>query len=190
MKYLKPLIFTLVLLFAFSISIDAQQHLKFMGIPLTGTIDNFQAKLAQKGIKKNFKLSQSLPLGGRAFNGYFTGRYCTIFIYYNVKSKIVYRAKVVYENTEESVVDRYLESIESSLKIKYNNSDIEYSTSPSGYQIMHILIIDNTNSKYKYSGEIDCVKEKGYYVSNYQVHIDYLDLKNSRNSDSSNMDDL
>ena len=46
-------------------------HLKFMGIPLTGTITQFQLKLAAKGVKYDKAMSQQLPTGVRMFNGTF-----------------------------------------------------------------------------------------------------------------------
>ena len=32
------------------LSVSAQEHMKFMGIPLDGTIDNFALKLKEKGV--------------------------------------------------------------------------------------------------------------------------------------------
>lgn len=48
---------------------NPKQHLTFMGIPITGTIDQFSAKLRAKGIR----LSARLDKGTRGFYGTFMG---------------------------------------------------------------------------------------------------------------------
>lgn len=55
-------------------------HMKYMGIPITGTIAQFQAKLAAKGVKYNQQLSGMLEAGTRSFNGTFAGNKVTIFV--------------------------------------------------------------------------------------------------------------
>jgi ABC-type antimicrobial peptide transport system permease subunit len=64
----------LLLLFMtmFSFVLSAQtEHMKFAGIPLTGTIEQFQKKLVAKGFRINAKISQMLPVGTRSFVGTF-----------------------------------------------------------------------------------------------------------------------
>lgn len=39
MKNFKPFLLAIVMLLSAATNVNAQQHLKFMGIPLTGTID-------------------------------------------------------------------------------------------------------------------------------------------------------
>ena len=52
-------LFLLVTLFVLP-AIAQKEHLKFMGIPLNGTITQFQNKLAAKGIKVDSKLNKNL----------------------------------------------------------------------------------------------------------------------------------
>ena len=43
-------IISVLCVFCLCMAVSAQQHMKFMGIPLDGTIDNFAMKLKAKGI--------------------------------------------------------------------------------------------------------------------------------------------
>ena len=60
------------------------EHMKFMGIPLNGTISSFQSKLLSKGIKYDEVLSRHLGVGCRCFNGNFSGEKANIYVYYKI----------------------------------------------------------------------------------------------------------
>ena len=189
MKYLKPLIFTLVLLFAFSINIDAQQHLKFMGLPLTGTIDNFQAKLAAKGIYPDRYTNKTTPFGVRCFNGRFTGKQCTFFVYYT-NTKKVYRAKAVYNDENEDLVDQFYNSTKEMLQTKYAPENSENDTYQN-YPAFNVYVTNNEGTSNL--GTINLYKTKynnPYGRDSYSVHVDYTDYINGIDHDSENFDDL
>lgn len=82
------------------------QHMKFMGIPLDGTIDSFQAKLAAKGIKPDKQYNATTPVGSRFFEGIFCGYQAEFYAYYNAKTKNVYRCKACICNTSLNYVNR------------------------------------------------------------------------------------
>lgn len=191
MKNLKSLIITLMLLLAASTNAGAQQHLKFMGIPLTGTIDQFQSKLAAKGIRPDKQFNRQSPFGTRMFIGMFTGKKCNIHVYYT-KSKTVYRAKAVYSDTDEEVADRYFDDIKQMLQSKYALEQSESGTTADGYPVFRIYVTTDAGN---YLGEIDLFKSKytdsiySYYTS-YSVHVDYFDGANYSKQQNSNMDDL
>lgn len=48
---MKKLILTLIIILTGTFCVQAQEHLKFMGIPLTGNINSFQTKLKAKGFE-------------------------------------------------------------------------------------------------------------------------------------------
>lgn len=74
---------------------NPKRHMTFMGIPITGTIDQFSAKLKAKGISCDYKVSARLDKGIRAFCGTFMGEtYRTIVVNYNPYTKIVYEVMV------------------------------------------------------------------------------------------------
>ena len=70
-----------------------------MGIPITGTIDQFSAKLKVKGIRYDYKVSARLDKGTRGFYGTFMGesnRFMTVD--FNPYTKIVYEVTVFLSN--------------------------------------------------------------------------------------------
>lgn len=83
----------------FAVSCFAQEHLSFMGIPITGTITSFQNKLIAKGCKLS-KIDNQLPTGIRGFKGVFAGKDCNIYVWYNHRSKVVYSVRAVTDSNE------------------------------------------------------------------------------------------
>lgn len=181
---MKKYVFLLVSLFI-TIAIHAQaKHLKFMGIPLNGTITQFQAKLATKGIAPNNRINQQIPVGGRIFNGTFSGEKASIFVYYNTKSKIVYRAKAVIDYSDSEMVKDKLEYYKELLTRKYTNRADE-NFEKDGYPAYTLYIGDD---------EGDFLGTISLYISTYDyeycLHIDYEDDINTGLNTSENMDDL
>lgn len=74
------------------------QHLKFMGIPLTGTITSFSTKLKAKGFTVS-KYNKSAPKGVRLFDGTFFGNDASVYVYYDPRTSQVYRAKACIDNS-------------------------------------------------------------------------------------------
>lgn len=86
--------FRLILIGLFSIvsfSLNAK-HLEFMGTPITGTITSFQTKLQSKGCSIA-KGNNQLPSGIRGFKGVFAGKDCDIYVWYNHRTKQVYKVR-------------------------------------------------------------------------------------------------
>lgn len=83
--------FLLVLLSVFMCtSIYGQAHMKFMGIPLNGTIEQFSQKLKTKGITYDAIASKKLSPGAKLYNGTFMGEHAQFVVMFNAKSRIVY----------------------------------------------------------------------------------------------------
>ena len=120
MKKIISILFALCLCMAAS----AQQHMKFMGIPLDGTIDNFALKLKAKGVTYDAAKSKTAGQGCRVFNGTFMGEKATINVAYNPKSKMQYP-------TVESAHIPFLNLTES-LQQKYPNTTPEENRGPDG----------------------------------------------------------
>lgn len=111
---------------------SAQQHMKFMGIPLDGTIDNFALKLKAKGVTYDAAKSKTAGQGCRVFNGTFMGEKATINVAYNPKSKMVFSAAVEMQYpTVESAHIPFLDLTES-LQQKYPNTTPEENRGPDG----------------------------------------------------------
>jgi len=151
-----------------------------MGIPLNGTISNFQQKLTTKGVKYNANLSKIFPVGCRAFDGTFAGHPAEIYVYYDEKTKNVYRAKAVYSALSEDYCNRLYDETKNSLTYKYSDAETESENvdgvSRPGF---HIFTLDTNDNRY---GEIDLYQSKDDvhlpYPDYYNLHIDYIDLQN------------
>jgi hypothetical protein len=191
MSMKKTFILITLCLVAFCCPVEAQ-HLKFMGIPLNGTITQFQQKLSAKGVKYDKAASQQLPSGVRAYHGSFAGEKANIYVYYDPKSKVIYRAKAVISYPTEAICDSHYNEFKSLLSSKYPDAYTE-----SGYQDEHetYLFVVSQNG----IGELrDIHGSIGIYVSKDNIfdyyerslHIDYTDYLNSIDNDNSKMKDL
>lgn len=190
MKCFRPIILVLLLLLLCApLQVSAQQHLKFMGIPLAGSIDNFQRKLAAKGIQPDRELNRMLPFGSRSFKGRFTGKSCIIHTYYT-DNKTVYRAKAVYLNEDEGLADQFYEEIKAMLLKKYEGSRMLEFTHE-GYDACSIMALAADGETVL--GSIDLYKtrhELSVISYEYAIHVDYTDYINSNAKTDEKMDDL
>lgn len=116
MRRLVLLCFVLLLCVA---GVAQTEHMKFAGIPLTGTIDKFQGKLLAKGYTLMTGLNKSLPVGTRAFKGVFAGEKASVAVYYDTNTKIVYAAKAYYDNLTDDRSKYHLNNLKSLLSSKY-----------------------------------------------------------------------
>lgn len=111
---------------------SAQQHLKFMGIPLDGTIDNFALKLKDKGVTYDAAESKSADAGARIFHGKFMGEKARFVVFYNYKSKIVFSAAVELNYpTVESAHTPFV-NLNDHLQQKYHDATCKEYTGPDG----------------------------------------------------------
>ena len=197
----------------FVLAIQAQsEHLKFMGIPLDGKINEFHSQLLKKGCTLDeILMKYGKPKGEKVYEGPFAGNSAKIVVFFNEKTKNVYRAKaVISAYSEEQVKQKYFE-MKSMLMDKYdihNRFRQKY-----GEELRDSLIgnlkwyFEDTDDKYesisfmvigvdpfKRIGEIDLfVKEIEppiSYRTEYNLHIDYIDRENNIADHDDRMDDL
>ena len=188
MRHIKPLLLVLVLLFAATGSTYAQEHLKFMGIPLNGTIDNFQQKLAAKGIYVDKEWNKRARFGKRYFKGKFTGETCHISIFYT-KKKIVYGAQVYYSSSNEADADIFYKKIKILLQSKYGN---EYTKTEmkNGYEQFTVGILNPDGSLF---GSIFLNMDKdriNYGETLYSVAVSYYDKKKFQKYQQEQLNDI
>ena len=111
---------------------NAQQHMKFMGIPLDGTIDDFSMKLKAKGVTYDAAESKAAGKGIRKFCGTFMGEKATFTVFYNYKSKIVFSAVAeLYYPTVESAHTPFV-NLNDQLQQKYPDATCKEYTGPDG----------------------------------------------------------
>lgn len=175
-----------VCLFALTIQAQTTSHMKFMGIELNGTISAFQSKLLAKGLKVS-PMSKNSPDGMRVFEGSFSGEKANISVWYNTRTKIVYRAKAIISREGEESIKQLKSSFESKLDIKYGTDNKKVNMVKDDYlhefdQCSYLL--DN--------GEVDLfISSTGYTsLGTFFLQIDYHDLENTVNNRADEMDDL
>lgn len=186
---------SLSILFAlFAIMVSAQSgHLKFMGIPINGTINEFQNKLLAKGFRVD-TFSKSIPLGTRMFNGMFMGKKADIYVYYIPVTKTVYRAKACIEKEDEKQIKSLYDETQSMLEDKYIG--FSKSDTQDGFDSWGLLVS-------RYPEDENAIWHRSYGVINlyiskytesypitYTLHIDYIDQINSDKNTNTMQDDL
>lgn len=185
----KTIILMTLCLVAFCCPVQAQ-HFKFMGIPLNGTITQFQQKLANKGIKYDKTLSAQLSIGTRAFSGTFAGEEATIYVYYNPSTKIVYSAKAVIDCSSESISDNKYSEMKSLLSSKYIYAETEEGYKEGHEKMTYYIYDDGITSYNTLHGVIVLYVTKAEYSSIRFLHIEYADIINGKKNNDSKMEDL
>ena len=183
---------------------NTTEHLSYMGIPITGTITQFQAKLQAKRCSLDKQTSNSLGVGCRAFKGNFIGNKVTIFVYYDENTKVVYRVKSVISKISENIADQKYEYIKNMLLQKYGMTYSNYGEQ-TGKDSFSILIegkllnpkMDLTSlplSSNGFKGNIDLfiAKDETFlsYPFDYNLHIDYYDAINYEKHLNRDLEDI
>lgn len=187
-KLLTLILFLAIAATAFSKSVN---HMKFMGIPINGTITQFQAKLTAKGCTHDKRTSSYIPSGTRAFKGNIVGNKATIFVYYNTKTKIVYRVKAVINGLTKDIAELKHQQIKSLLSIKYNIADTD--SNDYGEVVEFTPAADDAEDKTYGRIDLYISKDAEDWINspyNYNIHIDYYDAYNSLRNDMQQLDEL
>ncbi len=191
---MKKLLFTLCcMIFAIASFAQSNVHIKFMGIPVTGTIAQFQAKLVAKGCTYNKVASASISNGTRAFNGTFVGNKVDIYVYYDTNTKIVYRAKAVVSGVSEDIAEQEYSKVKNLLSQKYgSDSEDMYVGTKDGKESVSFI---SANDEGEINGAIDLFitqDEESWIRSpyNYNLHIDYNDRINTNKHDNQQLDEI
>lgn len=201
---------TIIMLWLFAIisivgiAQNTTEHLSYMGIPITGTITQFQAKLQAKRCSLDKQTSNSLGVGCRAFKGNFIGNKVTIFVYYDENTKVVYRVKSVISKISENIADQKYEYIKNMLLQKYGMTYSNYGEQ-TGKESFSILVegkllnpkMDLTSlplSSNGFKGNIDLfiAKDETFlsYPFDYNLHIDYYDAINYEKHLNRDLEDI
>lgn len=185
MKKIISVLFVLCLCMA----VNAQQHMKFMGIPLDGTVDNFALKLKAKGVTYNAAESKAAEPGSRIFNGMFMGKNAMFCVYYNTKSKMVFGAAVVQKYPTVESAHLPFVNLTESLQQKYPNAKYEASKDPDGdTNGLAFNIFDKTGTKR--IGFILQTLNASSYEGECSVCLIYTDMDNFQKSEAINNEDL
>lgn len=182
-----------VLLFLVFVMIGIQhieaQHLKFMGIPIEGSITNFQSKLAAKGIRINNNKSREAPVGQRMYNGKFQGYNSEITVYYDRNSKDVYKVETVIESKKKEFIQGILDKSLKAIEQKYfyhalhdvdDGTDLhfQYYIFPSKESKKHYGII-HVKPSYKYFVPDNLSQDQQLQLASFIITFVYEDALNT-----------
>ena len=169
--------------------VSAQQHMKFMGIPLDGTIDNFALKLKAKGVAYDAAESKAADAGTRIFYGKFMGENARFIVFYNYKSKIVFSAAVELNYpTVESAHTPFV-NLNDQLRQKYPDATCKEYTGPDGdADGLAFDIFDETgDNRIGFILQTLNIPSSGYGIS---ICLTYTDMDNLDKSEKILNEDL
>lgn len=167
MSNIKSLIFSAILLLC-SINVCNAQHLTFLDIPLTGTIDNFQQQLSAKGYKADKRWSSLIVSDAKLYKGQFLGHQADIHIYYK-KDNQVYRAKAVVTCENQDAAKQLLSDFRRQLAAKNPKAQLADDKSKDGSPVVRIKSSE---------GEIDLFMRPSLN-DRYNVQADFWDAASS-----------
>lgn len=188
---MKKIISVLFALFV-CMAVSAQQHMKFMGIPLDGTIENFTLKLKAKGIKYDAVLSKKLSPGSKLYKGTFMGENATFVVMFNAKSRLVFGvgvelsysslelAKTPFINIAEQLHTKYPTAI-------YNHTDKEDSNDDIG---VSFTIPEDDSTELLGIIMQSLKRPEGILSPNFTINLIYTDIKNYKKHEAINNEDL
>lgn len=180
---MKKNIVILIVFLMNSIIIWGQKHVEFQGIPIDLTISQFSSKLRDKNfIANTSKSATNEPI--KYFDGYFFGKKCELLVFYNPKSKIVYRTKVIIDCSSKRAADDLIEDLKNGYNRKYGEWSYE-NFNVDGYPGWRRTFVDKNFSSYNEEiigylviGEVQMWISYFSYTDEYLVHIDYYDAVN------------
>lgn len=171
------------------------KHLEFMGIPIDGTINSFQTKLLAKGCSLASN-NKELPSGVRGFKGVFAGIDSEIIVWYNHRTKEVYKVRAVADcGTSLENCHNTFYYFKNLISQKYQDNSLNSDN-----------FVDSGNGEYEYDwiimqppievgahaiGTIDIfIINYDTFPSSYGVSITYEDFENSKNNEKETLNDL
>ncbi len=187
MKKIISILFALCLCMAAS----AQQHMKFMGIPLDGTVDNFALKLKAKGISYDAVKSKAMGPGGKFYNGTFMGEKATFMVFFNAKSRVVFGVSVEMSYTSVELAHVPFVNISEQLLKKYPKAIYEANKDSNGDTNGVTFHIPNEAETERIGVIIQTLnKSQSYLKDDCTISLMYTDIENFQKSESINNEDL
>ena len=173
------------------LSVSAQEHMKFMGIPLDGTIDNFALKLKAKGITYDAAKSRAMGLGGKFYNGTFMGEKATFMVFFNAKSRIVFGVSVELSYSSVNLAHVPFVNIAEQLLKKYPKAVYEANKDSKGDTNGVTFSIPNKAETERMGVIIQTLnKSQSYLKDDCTISLMYTDVENFKKSETINNEDL
>ena len=177
-------LFFAILLCVISISVSAQEHLTFKGVPIDGSLNSFVDKLKANGFEPT-----SVDSDDASMTGDFGGNICKIAIFATKTSKKVYTVAVqVKESNSWTTLKSTYDEYKSSLTTKYGKGkSMEYFLSPyeagDGYE-MSALRLGKCIYTSKFETPKGCVMLAIGHIDGGKVLLYYVDKVNAALSEA------
>ncbi|MDO4932635.1 MAG: hypothetical protein Q4E63_08350, partial [Prevotellaceae bacterium] len=131
--------------------------------------------------------SKQQPIGIRIYEGTFSGEDAQIIVWYNPRTKDVYRAKAVISRYGKDLIEQLMSKMESKLDAKYGTESKQSNEVEDDHLqkfVQHSYSVEN--------GTIDLfIVSTGYTSQNtFFLHVDYKDMVNFYKKMQDEMDDL
>ena len=188
MKKIISVLFALFLCMAAS----AQQHLKFMGIPLDGTVDNFTLKLKAKGVTYDAAKSKGLSPGAKFYRGTFMGEKACFVVMFNAKSRLVYGVGVEMSYSSLALAKTPFMDIADKLHNKYPTAVYDRIDKDGSSDALGVsFTIPEENSTEPLGIIMQSLKRPDGILSiDWGINLIYTDVKNYKKHESLNSEDL
>lgn len=168
---------------------SAQQHMKFMGIPIDGNINNFTTKLKAKGatISPNNKYAGK---GLRIFDGEFYDRPCEFAVRYNKKTGTVYEVLTIIKSDTRHYLENLMEEIKNVIEDKYVVYMEEGKTNGGDDIDIYRIYPTDDEPSYSYGLIYLGISQEDDYPNDYALNITYSDIANSTENYESMSNDI
>lgn len=168
--------FPFLLVLFFASSVFGQQHLKFMGIPLNGSINEFTSKLQRKGFTIS-PLNKYASVGTRILEGRFFDLLSDVRVFYVPTTKNVFSARATMYFSEKKTCTSIQEEIENIIEYKYIYVK-EAGKTKAGNDLNVYKIYHNSGDDEDYYYGLIYI---GQYYNNgkYELNITYEDRYNA-----------
>lgn len=193
MEHMKRIGLLILTLFLCMLSVSAQTHMKFMGIPLDVTIEVFAQKLKAKGITYDADVSRRLSPGAKLYTGLFMGENAQFMVMFNAKSRIVYSVVVELSYSTLELTKTPFYAIAEGLRNKYPNASIEKIENDDDEAIGLSFNISDTETNETFGIIRQLLsKQEGfdYLTSQWNIRLFYIDMDNALKNEKINNDDL
>lgn len=150
------------------------------------SISKFEKKLRFNGLTISPKTYQQ-PAGIRIYNGRFSGEKAEIIVWYNTKSKRVYRAKAMICRHGKDQIERLTKTIKGKLDAKYGVSKKYSEETKDAHQQKYTKCL-----YYNYCGTVELYISSTDFDtdSDYYLHVDYKDKENYSKYGHNEIDDI
>lgn len=186
--------FLTILLITITLCANAQ-HLKFMGIPLNVTIDDFEARIINKGMCSDSIMNILGKEGDfRVYNGLFCGHDVSIRANYLHDNKLVCFTTVELKSKNLVYIEQVFNEFKVMLKEKYPNSSISYDTY-NGFNacVLSVFSIPTNKKKSRIKiGDISMFMDKYQWGDEtyYFLKLNYIDNINYKKYRLTKFNDL